>query len=206
MRNHLCEKCPKEYSRIYHLKRHEKTCNGKSENSISKTKSVLLWMMDGEEVNINFEIRENDFEKDIEKLVGNVENKLVVEDVLDNILDCLVDESLSLLFSKVKCTECDLWFTTTYSMIRHKQNQHNIITFKDIKSFKCEICSKDFNKKHHLNRHKSKIHSVEVQDEKEMKCEHCEKSYSSKFSLKRHMKNDHSVSVVNKNIYNILIL
>ena len=92
--NYLCEKCPKEYSRKDHLKRHEKTCNGKSKNLISKTKSVLLWMMDGEEVNMNIEIREHGLEKDIKKLVGNLENKLVFENVLDNILDCLVDEWL----------------------------------------------------------------------------------------------------------------
>ena len=64
-------------------------------------------MMDGEEVNMNIEINENDFEKDIEKLVGNVDNILIVEDVHENVLDCLVDELVSLLF-KVKCTECDL--------------------------------------------------------------------------------------------------
>ena len=33
------------------------------------------------------QISENDFEKDIEKLVWNVEKILVVENVLDNILD-----------------------------------------------------------------------------------------------------------------------
>ena len=68
-------------------------------------------MMDGEEVNMNIEINENDFEKDIEKLVVNVDNKVVVEDVLENVLDCLVEESV-LLLSKVKCTECDLWCST----------------------------------------------------------------------------------------------
>ena len=55
-------------------------------------------MMDSEEVNMNIEINENYFEKDIEKLVVNVNNKLVFEDVLENVLDCLVDESVSLLF------------------------------------------------------------------------------------------------------------
>ena len=91
----------------------------------------------------------------------NVDNKLVVEDVLENVLDCLVEESVSLL-SKVKCTECDLWCSTRSNMIRHKQQQHNIVTFKDVQDFKCEICSKDFITKQNLNRHKISIHSVTV--------------------------------------------
>ena len=98
--NYLCEKCPKEYTRKEHLKKHEETCNVNSKNSISKTNSVLLWMMDGEEVNMNIEINENDFEKDIEKLVGNVDNILIVEDVHENVLDCLIDESVSLCVIK----------------------------------------------------------------------------------------------------------
>jgi hypothetical protein len=81
------------------------------------------------------------------------------------------------------CDQCQVKFKKKYNMIRHRKTHGE-------KQLVCTLCTKTFNRKNHLERHKVKFHSDgnQAKTKHRIVCEYCTKSFAKKFNLNRHLK------------------
>ena len=99
------------------------------------------------------------------------------ETIGDNINNILEDIHNHQPFSTT-CPHCHKPFKKNSKLHRHINESH-----LNLKPHKCSLCTKDFKRSHHLQRH-----LLSHSNQRPHKCTHCIKAFISKEHLTRHLK------------------